>query len=69
MSVSHILEGWANVIKDEFGLLKPELKELSEKRLLICNNCSLRNNNTCSTKRTGFVVKTFRYKDEEVNRI
>lgn len=68
--LSEILEGWGNSIKDKFNLLNdPDLKAKSEKRLLICNSCLLRDNNTCSRKRTGFVVKTFRYRDEEVDRM
>ena len=47
-TISNILEGWGNSIKDKFGLLdNPELKAKSEKRLLICNTCSMRDNNTC----------------------
>ncbi len=63
--ISDILEGWANKIKDEFGLLEPELKIKSEKRLTICDTCPLRDNNTCSRNRTDFVVETFRYMDED----
>ena len=62
--ISEILEGWGNYIKDKFGLLNdPELKAKSEKRLLICNVCTLRDGNTCSKKRTGLVVQDFVYKD------
>ena len=64
--IKNILEGWGNSIKDKFGLLNdPELKVKSEKRLLICNVCTLRDGNTCSKKRTGFVVQDFIYKDTE----
>lgn len=64
-TISNILEGWGNSIKDKFGLLNnPELKNISEKRLLICDKCPLRNDNTCSRNITGSVVKTFRYMDE-----
>lgn len=65
-TISNILEGWGNSIKDKFGLLNnPELKAKSEKRLLICDKCFLRDNNTCSRNRTGFVEKTFKYMDED----
>jgi len=68
--IKNILEGWGNSIKDKFGLLNnPELKLKSEKRLLICDKCSLRDNNTCSRNRTGFVEKTFRYLDEKEDRL
>lgn len=60
--IKNILEGWGNSIKDKFGLLNnPELKLKSEKRLLICDKCSLRDNNTCSRKREGIVVVDFFY--------
>ena len=66
--IGNILEGWGNSIKNKFGLLNnPELKLKSEKRLLICDECPLRDNNTCSRNRTGVVVKTFTYLNE--NRI
>lgn len=64
-SLNNILEGWANNIKNNFGLLSPELKSKGEKRLLICNVCTLRDGNTCSKKRTGLVVQDFVYKDIE----
>jgi hypothetical protein len=68
--ISEILEGWGNSIKDKLNLLNdPELKAKSEKRLLICNECHMRDNNTCSKKRTGFVIKTFKYGNEEVDRM
>lgn len=67
-SLNNILEGWANNIKNNFGLLSPELKSKGEKRLLICNNCPLRNNNTCSTSRTGEAVTTFLYRNEKTPR-
>lgn len=63
--ISEILEGWGNSIKDKFGLLNdPELKAKSEKRLLTCNVCTLRDGNTCSKKRTGVCIEDFLYGDE-----
>jgi hypothetical protein len=56
--IKPILEGWANVIKDRFNALDPEIKELSEERLLQCQTCTLRANNTCSTQMAGAHVKT-----------
>lgn len=70
ININHILEGWGNSIKDRFNMLNdPELKSKSEKRLTICDTCPLRDNNTCSKNRTGFVVKTFKYGNEQVDRI
>ena len=60
--IKNILEGWGNSIKDKFGLLNnPELKLKSEKRLLICDKCSLRDNKTRKRKREGIVVVDFFY--------
>jgi hypothetical protein len=67
--ISDILEGWANKIKDKFGLLEPELKIKSEKRLLICDTCPIRNNDTCSKKRTGEVVESFTYLVKKEDRV
>ena len=62
---SETLEGWGNSIQDKFNLLNdPDLKAKSEKRLLICNTCPLRDNNTCSRKRQGECVEDFLYKDQ-----
>lgn len=63
-SLNNILEGWANNIKNNFGLLSPELKSKGEKRLLICNNCTMRDGNTCSRKREGICNVDFKYKNE-----
>jgi len=64
--IEQILEGWANSIKDKFGLLNdPELKAKSEKRLLICNTCPMRDGNTCSRKRESVCIVDFVYKDEQ----
>lgn len=63
--LSEILEGWGNSIKDKFNLLNdPQLKAKSEKRLLICDSCPLRDNNTCSKKRQGECVEDFLYGDQ-----
>lgn len=63
--ISQILEGWGNSIKDKFGLLdNPDLKAKSEKRLLACDVCSMRDGNTCSRKRQGVCVEDFLYYEE-----
>ena len=59
----NILEGWANVIKSEFGKLSPELQREAGKRMEICDTCDLRSGHICSPLRhkqhkiTGNVVR------------
>ena len=48
MKIVEIIEGWANVVKDQFDAVDPVTKAVSKKRLLECNSCSLRQLNTCS---------------------
>ena len=45
--LNEILDGWGNVIKSNFGILDEQTRELSERRLLHCNVCSIRSGNTC----------------------
>ena len=45
--IIEILEGWGNVIKDQFNAVDPVTKAISKKRLLECEPCSLRQGNTC----------------------
>ena len=47
------MAGWANYLKDEFNVLDDETKELSTKRLLICNRCDLRTGNVCDRSKGG----------------
>lgn len=63
-TLAEILQGWGNQLRDEFDVLPKEIKNLSEKRLSICNTCSLRTDNTCSVKKRGKAVKTFVYKGQ-----
>ena len=53
-----ILEGWGNVVKDEFNILDPKIKQLASTRMLICDNCDIREENTCSTEIYGIHTKT-----------
>jgi len=52
MLLKHILEGWGNWAKLQFGLVEPKLKNLSKKRLLICDTCYIRAGNICSSNRS-----------------
>lgn len=60
--IQEILNGWANVIRDELNTLPQEIKDLSSQRLTECDECPLRDGNTCSTKKKGLAVKDFVYK-------
>lgn len=50
--ISQILSGWGNRIKDAFGVLDEETKEMSKKRMLICNTCYMRTGNTCDPRKS-----------------
>ena len=56
--LNEILSGWANVIRDTVGILDEQTKSVAEGRLNICNECSMRVHNSCSTERWDFDVKT-----------
>ena len=56
--LSEISEGWGNLIKDQFNAVDPITKELSKKRLLECNGCSLRQGNMCSPHIFGYHIET-----------
>ena len=51
--INNIINGWGNFIKDKFGLLDEQTKAMSTKRLMICNDCTIRSVGICDpTKRT-----------------
>jgi len=56
--IREIIEGWANVIKDQFDAVDPVTKAISKKRLQLCNECALRQGNTCSPQIYGYHVIT-----------
>jgi hypothetical protein len=45
--LKEILDGWGNRIKDSFGILDEEIKQMAQIRLEQCNTCSMRSGNTC----------------------
>lgn len=51
--IREILEGWGNVIKDQFDAVDPVTKAVSKKRLLKCEPCDIRQGNTCHPNRSG----------------
>lgn len=63
MQIKQIIEGWGNLVKDQFNVLHPDIKELAAKRLEFCDTCEIRKGNTCDpTKKikdvaTGEIVK------------
>lgn len=58
MLLKHILEGWGNWAKLQFGLTEPKLKNLSKMRLLICDTCDIRTGHMCNSNRSGINVIT-----------
>ena len=56
--INEILVGWANTVKDRFNALQPEIKEISEKRLNVCNECQMRNGSICDPRRHSTNIKT-----------
>jgi hypothetical protein len=58
MKIVEIIEGWGNVIKDQFNAVDPVTKAVSKKRLLECNSCGLRQGNTCSPQIYGYHIIT-----------
>lgn len=56
--ILEIVEGWANVVKDQFNAVDPITKEVSKKRLLKCNDCDIRVSNTCSPNKFGINIIT-----------
>lgn len=61
--LSQILSGWGNKIKDTFGMLDEETKELSRARLAHCDSCYMRTGNSCDPRKqmknniTGEIAK------------
>ena len=53
-----ILEGWGNVVKDEFNILDPKIKQLASARMLICDNCEIRDGSACDPEKCGTHVET-----------
>ena len=56
--IEQIITGWANVVKDRFNLLDPNVKALSESRLFSCDVCIMRTGNKCDPSKIGTHEKT-----------
>lgn len=52
MDIRGIISGWANLTLKELNLLSPQIRELGEKRLKICDSCPVRTGNICDPKKT-----------------
>lgn len=48
-----IAQGWARSFARELGLLSPEIAQMADKRLRICDTCEFRKGSICSKKVTG----------------
>lgn len=58
LNINHIIEGWANVVKDKFNVLDPETKDMAALRMGNCDVCYIRTNNTCDPKKSGMNLAT-----------
>jgi len=56
--LNEILDGWGNLIKSNFGLLGEEYQIMAEQRLVLCNSCPIRTNNTCDPSKEIRNIKT-----------
>jgi len=54
--IREIIEGWANVIKDQFDAVDPVTKQVSKRRLELCNGCPFRQGNVCSPHIWGYDI-------------
>ena len=53
LNIKNIINGWANLVKDQFDTLEPSIKEQAQLRFLNCERCHIRNGNVCSSGRKG----------------
>ena len=58
INIRHIFEGWANYVKDQFNTLDPEVKDISQRRLKLCDSCHMRTGHACDPSKTGIHVLT-----------
>lgn len=56
--INEILDGWGNLIKNTFGILDDQTKQLAEQRLMFCDSCTIRTSNTCDPNKSIVHVKT-----------
>lgn len=58
LNLKEILDGWGNYAKDKLKILDPAIKQMSKHRLLICNECNMRDYGTCNPNKKGTNVLT-----------
>lgn len=58
LNLKEILDGWGNYAKDKLKILDPAIKQMSKHRLLICNECDMRDYGTCNPTKKGTNVLT-----------
>jgi hypothetical protein len=56
--IREILTGWGNLALDKLGKLDESTQQLAARRMLKCDGCHMRNNNTCDPTRTGTHIHT-----------
>ena len=56
--INEILTGWANVAKDKLGVLDTATRLEGIQRMMICDDCEMRDGNRCDPNRWGYHVKT-----------
>lgn len=54
--VNDILDGFSKLFLEGFNILDKETRDLANTRYRHCMTCTMRNNNTCSTKKTGIDI-------------
>lgn len=56
--INEILDGWGNLIKNTFGMLDDQTRQIAENRLQYCDNCTIRSFNTCDPNKAIVHVTT-----------
>ena len=56
--IHEILTGWGNVVKERLGTLDTETRIMGVQRMMICDECPMRDGNRCDPNRWGYHVET-----------
>lgn len=57
-NIIHILEGWGNYALQQFDLLDSDTQKMASDRLVHCDDCHMRNGNSCDTQKFGYNLNT-----------
>ena len=60
-AATDVFLGWSNLGLQYLNMIDPKLKEMGEDRMLICDSCTVRTDNTCDSSKTGKAIKDFTY--------